>query len=82
MHTLELWLKGLVAAFIGGGANAVTVVLVDPEHFNVQEGIIALTNVIAVGALISVAGYLKSTPLPGHHAHPAKEQGGHAQAAT
>jgi hypothetical protein len=56
MQTLELMLKGLVAAFIGGGANAITVVLVDPEHFSVQEGIRSLTKVIVMGALISVAG--------------------------
>ena len=70
MHALELWLKGLIAAPIGGGANAVTMLLVDPEHFNIHDGINQLTKVVAIGALISVAGYLKSSPLLGVQVHP------------
>ncbi len=65
MRRFEIWLKGLFAALIGGGANAVTVAIVDPEHFNVHDGLASLAKLVAIGAFISVAGYLKTSPLPG-----------------
>jgi hypothetical protein len=73
MQALEMWLKGLVAALVGGGANAVTVAIVDPEHFNVHDGIDALLRVVVIGGLISVAGYLKTSPLPGLSVHRRRE---------
>lgn len=76
MHSLEPWLKGLLAACIGGAANAGTIVLVDPEHFNLQEGIRSLLKVAIVGAVVSVLGYLKKSPLPGVHPHPTEDRHG------
>lgn len=73
MQGLELWLKGLIAACIGGAANAATVVFVDPEHFNVQNGLHAMLKVALVGALVSFLGYLKTSPLPGVRVQPVKE---------
>jgi hypothetical protein len=75
MHALEVWLKGLVAACIGGGANAATVLFVDPEHFNGQDGLHAVLKVAAIGALVSVLGYLRMTPLPGVRVQPVKGTG-------
>jgi hypothetical protein len=72
---LESWLKGLVAACIGGGANAATVVFVDPEHFNAQGGLHAVLKVAAVGALVSILGYLKTSPLPDVRVQPVKGAG-------
>jgi hypothetical protein len=74
MHALELWLKGLVAACIGGGANAVTVVFVDPEHFNAQDGLHAMLKVAAVGALVSILGYLRQVRCPVSAYSPLKAQ--------
>ncbi|MBV6342820.1 hypothetical protein [Candidatus Magnetobacterium casense] len=58
------WLKGLVSAGIGAAANSVTVMIVAPETFNINEGLPKLGAVAAVSALVAVAGYLKQSPLP------------------
>src|SRR5438270_14029516 len=70
MRTVGLWLKGLAAACIGGAANAGIVVFVDPDHFNVHEGIHALAKVAVIGAVVSVLTYLKQSPMPGLHVQP------------
>ena len=62
------WLKGLISAVIGGAANGVTVLIVAPEAFNFGEGIHKLGSVAAAGAIVSVAMYLKQSPLPGEEA--------------
>jgi hypothetical protein len=61
----QIWLKGLVAAIIGGAANAVTVMIVDPAAFNFSDGGRKLLTFAGVSALISAALYLKQSPLPG-----------------
>jgi hypothetical protein len=59
------WIKGLMAAFIGGGANAVTVIIVDPINFNpLQGGAMKVLMVALVSGCISAALYLKASPLP------------------
>ena len=73
MHSLELWLKGLVAACIGGAANGGVIMLVDPEHFNVHDGIPSLVKVAIVGAIVSVLGYLKASPIPGVRMQPSEQ---------
>ena len=61
----QLWLKGLIAAAIGGAANAVVAMIVDPAAFNFAEGGTKLLTFAGVSALISAALYLKQSPLPG-----------------
>lgn len=58
------WVKGLLTAIISGSANAVTLIVVDPLNFNLQEGLPKLSSIIAVNSIISVALYLKQSPLP------------------
>lgn len=64
------WLRGLVAAITGGGANAVVagigINVADPAHFNAQNAVFYRTvgSVFAVGAVISFFLYLKQNPLP------------------
>lgn len=57
------WLKGLAAAVIGGVANTVTVMIVDPVAFNLSD-IGKLLQVAAVSAIVSAGLYLKQSPLP------------------
>jgi hypothetical protein len=71
METLEMdnngisvWIKGLVAAIVGGAANAITVIVVDPINFNLAEGFGKVGQVAIVGALIAAAAYLKQSPIP------------------
>lgn len=62
---MNKWIKGLISAIIGGAANAVTVMVVDPLAFNLGEGLSKLASVALVSAIVSAAMYLKQSPLPG-----------------
>ena len=58
------WLRGIMGAVIGGGANGVTVMVIKPEEFNLQTGWPALWQFTCISALISLALYLKQSPVP------------------
>lgn len=70
--SVEIWLHGLVGAFIGGGAGAVSsgfgAVMVDPSHFNLAAGLghtLKLMLVVAlVNGVVTMAAYLKQSPVP------------------
>jgi hypothetical protein len=72
MAKLEMWLKGLVAAAISGGAGGVltgfAAVGIDPQHFNLQAGMNATLRIglaaSLINAVIGVAAYLQKSPLP------------------
>ena len=72
MRNLEVWLKGLLAAGIAGGANGVVTgfaaIGIDPNHFNLQAGLhhtLAIGGVsAAISAILGVALYLRQSPLP------------------
>lgn len=69
---LEIWVRGLVAAAVSGGAGGVltgfAAVGIDPQHFNLQTGMGATLRIAAAAALINavigVAAYLQKSPLP------------------
>jgi hypothetical protein len=73
MSNWEIWVKGVAAAGIAGGANGVitgfAAVGIDPMHFNLQAGLhstLAIAGVSAMmSAIIGIAAYLKQSPLPG-----------------
>lgn len=66
----ENWLKGLWAAAIGGGSNAVvsafSLNLTDPTHFNTQNPAFfkIVGTLFASSALLSFFMFLKQSPLP------------------
>jgi hypothetical protein len=64
MKNVGHWIKGLASAIIGAAANSVTVLIVAPETFNLQEGLPKLGTVALVSALVAAANYLKQSPLP------------------
>lgn len=64
MMDWETWIKGILSAFIGAAANGVTLMIVDPANFNLQTGGKQLLTVCLVSGLVSVAMYLKQSPLP------------------
>ena len=66
------WIKGLLSACIGGAANSVTVMIIDPVQFNFSAGLSKLGAVAGISALLSVAMFLKQSPLP----PPLKKNGG------
>jgi Zn-dependent protease len=71
-QTVELWLRGILAAAISGGAGGVLTGLaaigIDPQHFNLNAGLghtFQIAGAAAViNAVIGVAGYLQKSPLP------------------
>jgi len=65
MKTFLLWIKGLLSAVIGGAANSITVMIIDPQSYNLSDGIGKLGTVALVGALVSAAMYLKQSPIWG-----------------
>lgn len=58
------WLIGLFSALIGGGANSITVIVIDPMQFNFGEGLKKLCMVAIVGGILAGAAYLKQQPMP------------------
>lgn len=65
MKNLETWVKGLLAAVIGGASNAVSAVLVAPGTFNFShDGVVAIAKLAAAGAFLSAVMYLKQSPVP------------------
>ena len=65
MGSFMVWLKGLIAAVIGGAANGIALIIVDPLTYNLQEGLDKLITVAIVSAIVSAAMYLKASPIPG-----------------
>ena len=72
MKRIEVWLRGLLAAGVSGGAGGIltgfAAVGIDPQHFNLQAGMGATLRIAAAAALINavigVAAYLQKSPLP------------------
>jgi len=58
------WLKGLLSALIGGAANGLAAILVDPVNFNFETGKSKLGLMTIAGAIIAVLNFLKQSPLP------------------
>jgi hypothetical protein len=70
--SLELWVRGLLAAGISGASGGILTGLaavgIDPQHFNLNEGYhktLAIGMAAAViNAVIGVAAFLQKSPLP------------------
>lgn len=67
-----VWLRGLLAAFIGGGAGAVAsgfiAVAQTPEQYNLNAGMDNLLRMMGgtfiVSGILMAAAYLQKSPLP------------------
>lgn len=57
------WARGLVAAFVGSAANAVTNVVIAPETFNIHEGLGKLGASALLSGGVGAALYLKAHPV-------------------
>ena len=64
MLNWHVWLRGLISAAVSGFATTITVMIVDPNTFNLDTGIKQVLTVAVVSAIVSVANYLKKSPLP------------------
>ena len=63
-RSVKVWLRGLIAAAVGAGSNAITVMVVEPQHFNVDDGLTNVVKVALVSAVVGAALYLKQHPVP------------------
>jgi hypothetical protein len=62
MTDYRTWLKGLLAAALFGMGGMASSVMLDPDHFNLQN-LRHLELAALVGAISGVLGYLKQSPL-------------------
>ena len=68
----QVWLHGLIAAIIGGGASAVTgsvsASLIAPQQFNFGTELFHTLELMGVmflfNGLLSMFAYLKQSPIP------------------
>jgi hypothetical protein len=68
----EIWLRGIIAAAVSGGANGVVTgfaaIGIDPNHFNLDAGFHHTVTIggvsAAISAILGVALYLRQSPLP------------------
>lgn len=68
----EVWLYGLFAALVGGGASAVVTMVgvnvIDPKDWNFSDHPAHMLELMffcfIFNGIITVAGYLKNSPLP------------------
>jgi hypothetical protein len=67
------WLRGLGSAVIGAAGNAVTLIIVKPEVFNLNAGWTDLWHCTVASAIFSGGAYLKLHPLPDRVEVPATE---------
>ena len=58
------WLRGLIGGFIGGAANSVSAVIIDPATFNLQAGLSKLVSLAVVSGIVSAALFLAHSPIP------------------
>lgn len=71
-NNTRIWLHGLFAALIGGGASAVSGgfanIIVDPKDFNLGGGLMHLLETMGVmfvvGGVMNLTAYLKQSPVP------------------
>jgi hypothetical protein len=75
LFSFRHWVHGLLGAFINGAANGITLVVVDPMKFNLQEGWKNLAGATAVSAIVGAALYLKQSPLPPETAEEKSDRG-------
>lgn len=60
----QVWLHGLISAFITGGANAIAASYIKPEVFNFSAGLHDMTKLAVVSGILGAVAYLKTSPLP------------------
>ena len=64
------WIRGLISAFVGGGASAVTsgiaVRVGDPQQYNMatQKFYVLVGSVFVMSGLINMMAFLRNKPMP------------------
>lgn len=58
------WLIGLIHAGVSGGTVAISTAVIAPETFNFGEGLRKLLYAAGISAIVSIAKYLSTKPMP------------------
>lgn len=61
---VELWLYSSLSTFIGGGASSVAAIVIDPQKFNLHEGLGNVGKMFVTAGVLNLILYLKQSPLP------------------
>lgn len=61
---IEVWVRGIFGGAIGGAASSICMTVVDPSTFNFHEGWPKLWHLLCISSLVSVAMFLRQSPLP------------------
>lgn len=64
LDSVKVWLYGLFSAAISSAAGCVAVMAIDPQTFNLYDGLPKLLSLAAVLGIIAMANYLQKHPLP------------------
>lgn len=67
-----VWLRGLVAAFVGGGAGAIASGFISvaqtPQQYNFNDGwknlVVMIVGTFVLSGTVTAAAYLQKSPLP------------------
>ena len=60
----RLWLRGLIAAVINSAVGAGALLIVDPQDFNIYDGLPKLVSLMVTLGITGALLYLKEHPLP------------------
>lgn len=62
--SIEVWLHGLGSAFIGGGATAISAMIIEPATFNLTTGLKSMAALALISGIVNASFYLRASPLP------------------
>jgi hypothetical protein len=60
----QIWLYGLLSAVLSAAGGAIAIVIVEPNTFNLDKGLLPLLKVMAVFGILAFGNYIKTTPPP------------------
>jgi hypothetical protein len=63
-RSVRMWGRSAIATAINGFASGFVLVMVDPQKFNLDGGLVPLLKTSAIFAAFGLANYLKQHPLP------------------
>lgn len=65
MKEIGKWARGLLGAFIQSASVVISTMIVDPETFNIEDGLAKVGIVALVSGIVGAALFLQKKPLPG-----------------
>lgn len=65
MKDFKKWIRGLIGAFIQGFTVVISTMIVDPDTFNIGDGLGNVLTVAVVSGAVAAALFLHKKPLPG-----------------